>query len=185
MTHILSQGPGRYRLCQAPGWQNADERWGAAVARSDKFSHHESTTLVRSFFVRICCCTFDTAASRMRPTNHVLNSINNPRPLPPINRGISSANYHSRPFPFSSSLLLCLLTTHVQAPLPPPLQIMNTAVVGTPTPYLCSDLTTPLGLQSRFGDKLLRIGLVCPHHGAAVLKALLVAVGTSNGKKDY
>ena len=116
MTHILSQGPGRYRLCQAPGWQNADERWGAAVARSDKFSHHESTTLVRSFFVRICCCTFDTAASRMRPTNHVLNSINNPRPLPPINRGISSANYHSRPFPFSSSLLLCLLTTHYSRP---------------------------------------------------------------------
>ena len=37
---------------------------------------------------------------------------------------------------------------------------------------------TLLGLQSRFGDKLLRIRLVCPQNGTAVLKASR----TQNGK---
>ena len=35
-------------------------------------------------------------------------------------------------------------------------------------------LLTPLGPQSRFGDKLLEICLVCPQNGTAVLKGLTV-----------
>ena len=31
---------------------------------------------------------------------------------------------------------------------------------------------TPLGPQSRFGDKLLEIGVVCPQNGTAVLNGL-------------
>ena len=44
-------------------------------------------------------------------------------------------------------------------------------------------LLTLLGLQSRFGDKPVKFGVICPQNGTAVLKGLTNVTTTTTGKK--
>ena len=46
------------------------------------------------------------------------------------------------------------------------------------------DRFTILGLQSRYGDKLLRIGVVCPQNGTAVLKGPSKIAFTKHPRKE-